>query len=217
MTRRFPQFPTNAAVIILLAHLSTGCALSTRNAALTYPPDPEGGLVATAAASPATSPAGRVITVLPFVDRREDTSKVGNVRNGFGMKMAPIRATNSVPGWVQYALVVELRRAGFDATAAAAAPDSTLSIGGAVLGAETDAYFTYGAEVKLEVSLMEGSRPLFLKAYEGKGGGGMNVGASAKSYSQTLSRALQDALMAVVADVRVETASEAIGVRDPGQ
>ena len=202
------RFTRLALLVVIGAGPLTGCALTPRNATLIYPPaEPEGAVsVAHAATPPASN--GISITVLPFVDRRADTTKVGGVRNGFGMKLASIRTVNSVAAWVPEALTYELKAAGYAAAPAATAPDTSLAISGEILKAETDAYFTYGGEVELLVTLTDGDRELIRRTYIGKGSGGTNWGATAKSYAQSLSMALADVLRQVIADVGNAVAAE---------
>lgn len=185
-----------------------GCALSTRNATLIYPPETAQSAVPVAQATTSPVPQSIAIAVLPFVDRRDDTTKVGNVRNALGMKLAPIRTVNSVPVWVRNALALELTNAGYDADTSAAFPDSSLAIGGDVLKVHADAYFTYGGEVDLLVHLTKGGRELIRHRYVGHGSGGVSWSATAKSYAQALALALADALRQVVADVTMAKVSE---------
>lgn len=196
-----------AAFLVLLCCAGTGCALSTRNAILTYPPPASGSVVAVAHADSPTPAPKVAIVLLPIGDRRADTSKLGNVRNGFGMKLAPIVAANSVPLWVQSALELELTNAGYAVVADTPVPDSSLTIGGAILKAHTDAYLGYSAEVVLEVQLTRAGCTRFSRTFVGKGSGGVNMTATAKSYAKSLSYALADALGLVIAEVNRTMAS----------
>jgi len=184
-----------------------GCAFSTRNATLIYPPASSQGAVATAQAATPPAPSGITIAVLPFVDRRSDTTKVGQVRNTFGMKLAPIRTVNSVSVWVRDALALELRNAGYNAATSTTVPDSSLAIEGEILKAQADAYFTYGGEVELLVRLTKGGRELNRHSYAGNGSAGTSWSGTAKSYAQSLALALADALRQIVADVGRATTS----------
>jgi len=195
------------ALLALLAGAGTGCALSTRNATLTYPPPASGSVVAVAhAETPAPQPGGTMV-LLPIEDRRADTYKLGNVRNALGMKLAPVVAANSVPLWVQSAMELELTNAGYSVVTDAPATDSALTVGGAILKAHTDAYLGYSAEVVLEVQLSRAGCTLFSRTFVGKGSGGANMTATAKSYAKSLSYALADALGLVIAEVNRAVAS----------
>ncbi len=82
----------------LLALVLGGCAFSTRNATLIYPPAPSGHAVGSAHADTPAAATHGTIALLPFADRRADPSSVGTVRSGLGMKTAPVRAVNGVEG-----------------------------------------------------------------------------------------------------------------------
>lgn len=185
-----------------------GCALTTRNATLIYPPASSQGAVAVAQAATPPAPSDITIAVLPFVDRRSDTTKVGDVRNTFGMKLAPIRTVNSVPVWVRDALALELKNAGYNAATSTTVPDSSLAIDGEILKAHADAYLTYGGEVELLIRLTKGGRELIRHSYAGNGSAGTSWGATAKSYAQSLALALADALRQIVAAVGRAATSE---------
>lgn len=185
-----------------------GCALTTRNATMIYPPASAERAVPVAQAATAPSPKSLTIRVLPFADRRADTTKVGDVRNAVGMKLAPVRAVNSVPVWVRDALALELRNAGYDTDTSTAVPDSSLAIAGEIRKAHADAYLSYGAEVELLVHLTQGGRELIGHSYVGHGSGGTNWTATAKSFAQALALALADALRQIVADVDRATKSD---------
>jgi len=185
-----------------------GCATTTRNATLIYPPIPASQDVAVAQAATPPIPKAITIGVPTLLDRRPDTTKVGNVRNGFGMKLAPIRTASAVSPWVRHALVVELGKAGYVADTTAPRTDSSWTIQGEILKVEADAYLSYGGEVALLIHLTHGDRELINQFYVGKGTGGTNWGATATSYAQALALALADALRQVVADVERATAPD---------
>jgi hypothetical protein len=194
--------------VILAAGTLGGCALSTRNATLVYPADNPPALVAVAEAAPLSRANGSPIVIRPFFDRRADKTKLGNVRNGFGMKLAPIQTTDSVTVWVQEALALELTKVGFRVVDSLADAESTLVIGGDVMKANADAYLSYSAQVELNIRLMRGDRELLTRLYLGKGAGGANWTATSKSFANALALALADALGMVVGDVEQVAASE---------
>lgn len=201
MDRRVSRFrPLALSAAIGLCTLS-GCALSTRDTTLIYPPASSPGVVAVAHAATAPAPGDITIAVLPFVDRRPDTTKIGNVRNAFGMKLAAIRTVNSVPVWARDAAALELKRAGFNVDTSTTVSDSALAMEGEILNANVDAYLQYGGELELLVRLTKGGRELLRNSYTGKGSAGANWTATAKSFAQSLALALADALRQIVADV----------------
>lgn len=202
------RFRSLALSAVIGAGTLGGCALTTRNATLIYPPASSQGAVAVAHAATPPAPSGITIAVLPFVDRRPDTTKVGDVRNAFGMKLAPIRTVNSVSVWVRDALALELKDAGYNAASSTTVPDSSLAIEGEILKVHADAYMTYGGEVELLIHLTKGGRELIGHSYVRKGSAGTNWTATAKSYAQALAVALADVLRQVVADVARATTSD---------
>ena len=197
-----------ALSVVIGGGMLGGCALTTRNATLIYPPASSEPVVPVAQAATPPAPKQITISVLPFADRRADTTKVGDVRNAVGMKLAPVRAVNSVPVWVRDALALELRNAGYNTDTSTPAPDSSLAITGEVLKAQADAYLSYGAEVDLLIHLKKGGRELIGHSYAGHGSGGTNWTATAKSFAEALALALADALRQIVADVDRATKSD---------
>lgn len=166
-----------------------------------YPPEVKPGVVATATASTPTPSRGLSIALEPFVDRRKDSTSVGTVRNGLGMKTAPVQPTNSVTTWVDYGARVELGNAGFAVVPRSEATDTSLLLSGAIDTVYADAYFSYSARVSLFVRLTRNGKEILAQHFDGKGSGGTNVTATSKSYAQTLALALQDALRQMVAGV----------------
>lgn len=202
---RFRRLALSAAIG---AGMLGGCALTTRNATLIYPPASSQGAVAVAQAATPSAPSGITIAVLPFVDQRSDKTKVGDVRNGFGMKLAPIRTVNSVPEWVRDAVALELKNAGYNAATSTTVADSSLAVEGDILNVRADAYLSYGGTVELLIRLRKGGRELIRHTYAGKGSAGTSWGATAKSYAQSLALALADALRQIVPDVERATTSD---------
>ena len=201
MDRRVSRLSSLSLSAAIGACTLSGCALTTRDTTLIYPPATSPGMVAVAHAATAPAPGAITIAVLPFVDRRLDTTQIGNVRNALGMKLAAIRTVNSVSVWARDAAKLELQRAGFNADTSTTAPDSALAMEGEILNANVDAYFKYGGEVQLLVRVKKGGREFLRNSYTGKGSAGMNWTATAKSFAQTLALALHDALKQMVADV----------------
>lgn len=197
-----PAFFRRSPVVALGAMLALGgCAFSTRNATLIYPPTTDPSLVAQAHATEPPAPKDITIVLAPFEDKRADTTNVGTVRNTFGMKTAPVKAANSVTTWVNHALKVELSNAGYAVIPESEATDSSVLLKGSVDTVYADAYFEYGGKVSLEVNLSRGGRELLSRTYLGNGSAGANWSATAKSYSQSLALALADALKQMVVDV----------------
>ena len=178
-----------------------GCAFSTRNSTLIYPPETDPGLVAQAHAAEPPAPTNIVIALVPFEDKRADTTNVGTVRNALGMKTAPVKAANSVTTWVNHAVSVELSNAGYAVLPQSEATDSSVILRGSIDTVYADAYFEYGGKVSLLVNLSRAGTELLSRNYNGSGSAGTNWSATAKSYSQSLALALADALKQMMAAV----------------
>lgn len=209
MPRRYAFLRHSPIVSLAMMFTIGGCALSTRNATLIYPPTTRSsGAVAVAHA--ATPPTAKNITIAlaPFEDRRKDTTTVGAVRNGFGMKMAPVKAANSVTDWVDYAVKVELANAGYAVIPRSEATDASVILAGSIDTVYADAYFEYGGKVSLLVTLTQGGTDVLSQTYNGAGSAGTNVSGTAKSYAQSLALALADALKKMIADVDKALAPE---------
>ena len=60
---------------------------------------------------------------------------------------------------------------------------------------------TYDADVSMAVTLTLKDQQPFQRSYEGDGSVGVNWGATGKSYAESLSLALQDAITKMLADI----------------
>lgn len=91
-----------ASCITLVAF--SGCALTTERIELQY--NQQQGV--------SNIPnAGKVSVSVQVGDQRQDKSKVSSKKNGFGMEMAPIHATEDVAVTLRRAIEQELRARGF--------------------------------------------------------------------------------------------------------
>lgn len=91
------------AVCLALAGLE-GCALTTERIELLYNPQP--GVT--------PLPGAKDVSVnVRVADQRQDKSKVSSKKNGFGIEMAPILASEDVAVTVRRAMEQELRARGF--------------------------------------------------------------------------------------------------------
>ena len=89
----------------------TGCALTTDRIELQY--QQQQGVTQIPGAN-------NISVAIKISDLRQDKSKVSNKKNGYGMEMAPILATEDVTVTVQSAIEQELRARGFQLDADAA-------------------------------------------------------------------------------------------------
>ncbi|MBF0282826.1 MAG: hypothetical protein HQM07_09720 [Zetaproteobacteria bacterium] len=106
MKARFLSVASCIAVVSL-----SGCALTTDHIQLSY--NQQQGI------SPVPG-ANNVTVSVQVNDQRQDKSKVSSKKNGFGMEMAPILASEDVAITVRRAIEQELRSRGFQLSADAA-------------------------------------------------------------------------------------------------
>jgi hypothetical protein len=185
------------AVLLIVGGLLAGCAFGERQAKLGYPPESNGGAMASAQAASA----GRgAVYIGKFEDVRAEKRVIGHVRNGFGMKTAEVVPLRDVPGWVREALAHELSAAGYEVMEGAPSDDAA-TISGDIVRVYCDAYFTYDGEVMLRIETAKAGQSLLKKTYTGTGSAGMNWGATGDSYSESLSLALRSALGQFIAEL----------------
>jgi uncharacterized lipoprotein len=94
---------TRVAVLGAVA-LASGCALTTDRIDIGYTPQ--------LTASPVPG-ASEVTVSVQVIDDRQDKSKVSSKKNGFGMEMAPIIASEDVSITIRKAIETELANRGF--------------------------------------------------------------------------------------------------------
>lgn len=171
--------------ILPTAFLTGGCALGDRKIALLYEP-----------ASDCKAAPPQAVAVAKFDDLRQDKALVGEVRNGYGMKMAQVLLENQdAGGWVSNAVSAELERTGCQVAKVERPTDagSVPVVQGAIIELYTKMYMTYDCRVKLKIQVTKSGVVLFNKDYEGKGGG-LAVLVTAQEYEMVTKAALQDAL-----------------------
>jgi len=193
--------------VVLLSSLVSlaGCAFGTRTATLTYPPDEESeGLVASAQAAEMEVTRDKSV-YLTVSDERSDRTRIGNVRNAFGMDTADVVTKDDIARWVEGAIAMELRQAGYEVIQGDTNPggDDVIGLDAEVLKVYCDVYMTYDGEVSLMVNLKGDDGTEVRKQIEGKGGVGLNWAATAESYAESIALALQDAIS------KIETELEA--------
>ena len=182
---------------------TTGCAFGTRHAELTYPPSsPDEGAIETVDAAERAPAVSREI-VLKVSDERTERDRIGNVRNGFGMDTADVITDDDVLGWVEGALSLELANAGYNVVANGSEPlsDDAISLTTEIVEVYCDVFMTYDGDVSLMVTMVGNDQEPVRKQYEGEGGVGMNWAATASSYAESLSLALQNAISKILIDL----------------
>lgn len=194
------------AVLILLSSILgiTGCAFGTRNAELSYPPKTaDGASLISSAHAKAGVPGESREVVVQVTDQRVSRERIGNVRNGFGMDTANVVTKDDIRLWVESALTSELANAGYTIVAdgGPATSDDAIALYTEILEVYCDVYMTYDADISMSVTLTAKDQQPFQRSYEGDGSVGVNWGATGKSYAESLSLALQDAITKILADV----------------
>ena len=189
-------------VLVATATLLGGCAFGARTAHLTYPPEETAhSAIPAAHAQETQSDRGRVV-VLNVTDDRSEKSRIGNVRNTFGMDTADVVTSDDVRGWVENALKSELERAGYTVMQEGTSQtDDAVGLQTSVMKVYCDVYMTYDGEVSLMLNLRGGNRSPASKLIEGEGSVGMNWAATAKSYAESLALALQNAISKVLIEL----------------
>lgn len=194
-----------AQVLIVTTCLLAGCVLGDRQPTLHYPPKAETGAVPVAQAAVKPAPKSVQIVVMPFVDQRSDKKVVGTTRNAFGMRMADVIPTNSVPDWVTQAIKMELQNSGYLLLSAGAADEAAAGtavvLSGEVLNVFCDMYLSYTGQVSLLTRLSRGGKEVLNRHYAGEGSAGLAWAATEESYAQSLALALASAIRQFLADL----------------
>lgn len=188
------------AAVVLAFLCQLGCVLYDRHVVLVGPATADNGLAAAGACVP-----GRPVVTVAFVDGRAQRGPVGAVRNGFYMAMSDVVTSDDLGVWVTRAVSDGLRRTGTCVAnvrwqPAPSADARRLDLSGGITHAWCDAYFTYWADVTLDVSIAGPSGRSIRKTYVGHGAGGVNATASEKSFAEVLNLALADAVSQIVRD-----------------
>jgi len=174
--------------VAVAVFLLSGCALGPRRPMLGY--------------SIVLQPAVKnniVIAVSEFKDERTwSKEKIGDVKNGYGMRMGDIIPQNSVTAWVTDALKKELDNAGYIISNEVTTSNS---IEGVVLEVYTDSYMNYGGRVKVKVTLRKGEEVLFNNEYSAQKNAGMAWGYTAASYGKTMEWTLQEVMKKIIPDI----------------
>lgn len=187
------------AVVLLL----TGCAFGDRQATLSYPPKSSADESDTHAYTAIQhEPKNIAVIVKPFTDNRTDKSRVGTVRNGFGMQTANVIPRNSVTDWVTDGLRSELKNYGYTVITENSHPSQTVvEISGETLNVFCDMYFNYMGEVSIIARVKKDDEELFNKHYNGEGSVGLAWAGTGDSFSASLSLALATVLREFLKDL----------------
>lgn len=203
MGNRIVRFLTGALLGLGVMTLQA-CTLGTRYVPLTYPPNSQKSDLIDAKHKKRGP-----VRIGPFTDKRLKYA-VGHVRNAFGIKMFDAVPVGQVVSFVRSALVNEVRKAGYQvADDTEYAPDGTVGIAGGylisgeVIEAYCDTYFTYDAEVMIMIKVQDSrNRDVLSKLYSGKGSDGLVWTGSEEAFGNSLSIALQSALIQFIKDMK---------------
>ena len=192
------------ALIVTTAFLA-GCVLGDRQPTLHYPPKAEADVVPVAQAAVKPAPKSVQIVLRPFVDQRSDKKVVGTTRNAFGMRMADVIPTNSVPDWVTQAIRMELQNSGYVVLPAGAGDEAagrtSAVLSGEVLNVFCDMYLSYTGQVSLLTRVSRGGKEVLNRHYAGEGSAGLAWAATEESYAHSLALALASAIRQFLTDL----------------
>jgi hypothetical protein len=177
----------NLSLFLVCALLVSGCAFGTRRPYLDYQ-----------VTTPAKQANNISITVNPLSDERTwSKEKIGDVRNGYGMRCADIIPQNSVTEWIRAALVDELKNAGYNVVDS----DAQNVVSGEVTEVYCNAYMRYGGRVGFHLSLKKDGASVMDKKYEVEKSSGVAWASTAESFGNAMKFTLQDAMKQVITDV----------------
>ncbi|MDQ7779771.1 MAG: YajG family lipoprotein [Planctomycetota bacterium] len=180
----------SVVVFCIVVCSGVGCAFVQRHPMLSYD----------AALSPA-SPNGAAVTVGDFADQRTwSRDKIGDIRNGFGMKCADIVPRNSVTDWIREAFIKELSNAGYTISDA----DSTTPvINGIVLDVYTNSLVNFVGRVRLKVILTKDGQEVLNKEYfyENINNDAASLFNTEESYAEMMKMTLQYLMKTIVPEL----------------
>lgn len=185
-------------LLILMGLAVSACALTTDEIDVPYQPE--------AVHAPVSGAAAATVAVTAADARASHRDRVGTKKNGYGMEMAPIVATNDVVQTVAQAVTQELKAEGFDVGAGGAeiAIDVVTFYNDFKIG-----FFTGDglAEVTLTVKVLRPDKSLaFAKTYTGSGKAADIMLASGSNAREALMHALSNVVGTVVSDPDLITA-----------
>jgi uncharacterized lipoprotein YajG len=175
-------------LLIVLAFFLSSCVLGTRRPLLTY-----------TTILPTANKNNITIKIAPFKDKRTwSKEKLGDVRNGYGMRCADIIPQNSVTEWVADAFNKELTNAGYTVSSDA---NAAVNIEGSLLEVYVNAYMYYGGRVRMNIVLKKDGKEVLTEEYFQQKKCSMKWAATADSYAKTIEMTLQDIMMQVIPDI----------------
>jgi hypothetical protein len=194
-----PPAPALWRAALLAAAAALGACASDRSVRLVAPARPAPALEALEAAAPLEPAADPELVHALLYDQRVPELTLGELRNGWGMRVGRIRSDDPVLPWVRSALEVELAAAGLELApeerSTGPAPDElVLSLG--LHRAFCPDRGGAGAEVELDAEVFRAERRLLGRRFLG-----VVEHAPGQAPEEALAAALQEALQALVLEL----------------
>jgi len=167
--------------------LVSGCAFGTRRPLLDYQ-----------TTMPSKAQNNISISIDPLSDARTwSKKKIGNVRDGFGMRCGEVVPQNSVTEWIRNALKDELKNSGYSVV------DSGTQnvISGEVNEVYCNAYWNYGGRVGFHLVVKKDGTSILDKKYAFEKNAGTCWAATAESFANTMKFTLQEVMKQVIDDI----------------
>jgi len=175
-------------VLLFLVLSLSGCAFGTRRPTLAY-----------SIILPAAPKNNITIKVAPFKDERTwSKEKIGDVRNGYGMRCADIIPQNSEEEWLADAFKKELTNAGYIISNET---NTVATLEGTAHEIYVNAYMNYGGRLKLSIVLKKSDKVVLSKEYSAERNCGIAWASTAASYGKTLEITLQDIMKKIIPDI----------------
>ncbi len=183
------QHKPTLLALVALSLLGSSCALTDPVLTLAYPPPSQQSEV-----RPARVPTASILQLVAVTDERQHQDAIGDVRNGWGMRIARIRTDDDPREWIERALTYELEHAGHELSTTKV-PDAdrvSVALERAFCPDDTD----YRAEVRLLILVERGDRHLLRRTYEARAG----LAGDDATAQDVLAKALRKALRSFLAD-----------------
>ena len=200
--RRYPASQRPALLLLSCLVLPlAGCAFGTRYVALSYPPLQKKDVaenVSTNAASPRTAE-----VVLNVEDVREDTERIGVVRNGYGITTTSILTEDNVAIWAHDAIRTELEALGYKVVndlEGTVDLDAYDRLDAQLTKLYCDIFMFYDGEATLQATLHPVQGESLSGEFPAKVNSGLSWAASDKGTGQSLAQAMQESSRAMLAE-----------------
>ncbi len=151
-----------------------------------------------------TGNGAKKIYLEPFGDKRPVKDDIGDLRNGYGMKLGEIVLTNDAGEAVTNAIRQELEQSGYQVVAATSGtqPADAPTLTGDVVELDccSKGFTDLKSEISLDVALTDSGTEKLKRIYAGDGSKS-GLFYTQSSYEAAMSRALENALEQLIADI----------------